>query len=71
MAHCERLEGCPFFRKIKDLPKTATQLATIYCYGESSGCARLWVVSSGVRPPDDLFPNEKDRALKILSKSVK
>ncbi len=69
MAHCERLAECPFFMKIKDLPKTAAQLASNYCYADSSSCARLWVISNGVRPPDDLFPSEKDRALRILSKS--
>ena len=71
MAQCKRLEGCPFFKKIKDLPKTAAQLAAAYCYGDSRGCARFWVAESGVRPPDDLFPNEADRALRILTKSGK
>ncbi len=71
MAHCERLERCPFFTKIRDLPKTAAQLATTYCHGDNRGCARLWLISSGVRPPDDLFPNEGDRALSILSESGK
>jgi hypothetical protein len=71
MAECERLEGCPFFKKIKDLPRTAAQLLTTYCHGDNRQCARLWVAASGVRPPDDLFPNEKDRALRILSKAGK
>jgi hypothetical protein len=71
MADCELLAVCALFAKIKDLPKTAAQLATTYCYGDNRGCARLWVASSGVRPPDDLFPNEQDRALRILSKSGK
>jgi len=46
-------------------------LVTTYCQGDSSGCARLWVISNGVRPPDDLFPNERDRALVILSNAGK
>ena len=71
MAQCERLEGCPFFKKIKDLPKTTEQLVSIYCRGNTRGCARLWVLSAGVRVPDDLFPNEKDRALRILSDAGK
>jgi hypothetical protein len=71
MAECERLEECPFFAKIKHLPRTASQLLTTYCHGDNRQCARLWVVASGVRPPDDLFPNEKDRALRILSGSGK
>jgi len=71
MAECERLEKCAFFKKIKDLPKTAAQLAGTYCHGDNTHCARLWVLSSGVSPPDDLFPNENDRALVILSESGK
>ncbi len=71
MATCERLADCPFFRKIKYLPKTADQLAITFCHGDNRGCARLWVISNGVRPPEDLFPNESDRALRILSQSGK
>ena len=71
MADCERLEGCAFFVKIRSLPKTAEQLMTNYCRGDNSGCARLWCISSGVSPPDDLFPNERDRALIILQQAGK
>jgi len=71
MAQCERLQGCPFFNKIEHLPKTAKQLATTYCHGDNRGCARLWAVSAGVRPPDDLFPNEGDRALILITQSGK
>ncbi len=71
MAECERLTGCPFFLSIKQLPKTAEQMVTSYCRGDNSNCARLWCISAGVRPPDDLFPNERDRALKILTHSKK
>lgn len=69
MEDCERLERCPFFRNIKCLPRTAEQLANSYCRGDNSGCARRWVLSAGERPPDDLFPNERDRALRIVSES--
>lgn len=69
MAQCKRLEGCPFFKNMEHLPRTAQELANTYCHKDNRGCARLWVLSNGVRPPDDLFPNERNRALRILSES--
>jgi hypothetical protein len=71
MAECERLNGCAFFQKIKHLPKTAEHLANTYCHGDNSRCARLCVISSGLQPPPDLFPNEMDRARLILSEAGK
>ncbi len=71
MAQCERLNGCPFFKKIQCLPRTVEQLVATYCQGDNTGCARLWVVSAELRPPEDLFPNERDRALRILSDAGK
>jgi hypothetical protein len=71
VADCFRLEQCRFFKNIAHLPKTAEQLATIHCRGDNSGCARHWVASAGIMPPDDLFPNERDRALLILAKAGK
>jgi hypothetical protein len=67
---CERLSGCPFFKNLKHLPRTADQLVASYCYGDSTSCARLQVVSAGIRPPDDLFPNETNRAFNIIAKST-
>lgn len=71
MADCERLDNCPFFKNLKHLPRTAEQLTVRYCRGDNSGCARLWVFSNGALPPDDLFPNEGERALRVLSQSGK
>jgi len=69
MARCERLDGCPFFKNLEHLPMTAEHLAAAYCNGDNTGCARLWVVANGILPPDDLFPNERDRALRILAEA--
>ena len=71
MARCEKLEHCPFFKHIDHLPRTANQLVISYCYRDNSGCARLWAAKAGVRPPDDLFPNERDRALVLISEAGK
>jgi hypothetical protein len=70
MAKCERLEGCPFFKKFSYLPKVAEQLAVSYCQQDNSGCARLFLLSKKVRPPDDLFPDDREEALRILSLSA-
>ena len=67
MADCERLATCSFFPGISKLPRTSEQLFRSYCRGNSNGCARYVLASKGVRPPDDLFPNESDRALKIIA----
>jgi hypothetical protein len=69
MADCDRLSACPFFKGLRHLPRTADQLVVKYCKGDNTDCARLWVSSSGVVPPEDLFPNETDRALVILAKA--
>jgi hypothetical protein len=66
MVKCERLQRCPFFKTINHLPETAAQLARSYCYGEVRSCARFLLHSMGVQPPADLFPNEEDRALRLL-----
>jgi len=69
MGKCIRLEVCPFFKKIKTLPRTVELLTASYCHRAYSDCARLLVVSKGVRPPDDLFPNDRIEAQRILSQS--
>lgn len=71
MARCERLDSCPFFKNLEQLPRTANQLVISYCYRDNSDCARHWAAKAGVRPPDDLFPNERDRVLALISQAGK
>ncbi|HTW32920.1 MAG TPA: hypothetical protein VMD76_14660 [Candidatus Sulfotelmatobacter sp.] len=71
MAQCERLNGCLFFKKLQCLPKTAHQLLETYCLGDHNRCARFWVASAKLPPPEDLFPNEQDRAVRIISDAGK
>jgi hypothetical protein len=69
LADCERLSTCPFFQRLSFLPRTAEGLVQIYCRGDHKSCARFKVMSAGVVPPLDLFPNESERALRILNRS--
>ena len=68
MADCERLPTCPFFQRLEFLPRTAESLVQVYCRGDHTSCARYNVLSAGIFPPLDMFPNENERALRILSK---
>ena len=69
MAECELLKLCPFFRdELTYLPQTAEQMKQTYCLGEKAQCARHMVVSGGIIPPRDLFPNQTDRVAKILGR---
>ncbi|MGA2102727.1 MAG: hypothetical protein ABSG34_16585 [Candidatus Sulfotelmatobacter sp.] len=68
MAQCERLSKCPFFHaELAHLPKAADQMKQSYCLGDKGSCARYLVAIKGIPVPADLFPNENDRALKIIS----
>ena len=72
MADCERLKGCPFFRnQMAFLPKAADEMKQRYCHGDFSGCARHMLISRGIIPAKDLFPNEEDKALRILARENK
>lgn len=67
MADCEKLEKCSFFKKFAHLPKTIAALVETYCRGDKLKCARYAVASKGSQPPDDLFPNEMERAEEIIA----
>jgi hypothetical protein len=71
VADCERLSMCPFFQRLEFLPRTAEGLVQSYCRGNPTACARYKVLAAGVFPPEDLFPNESDRALRILARTKK
>jgi hypothetical protein len=71
MANCGRLSRCSFVNSLKYLPKTAAHLLATYCRGDNTNCARLLVLSKGLKPPDDLLPNEKDEAARLVAESAK
>jgi len=70
MAECERIQTCPFFNdKMKNMPATAELMKDKYCRGDFASCARYMVLKAlgKEKVPSDLFPNETDRARRIIS----
>jgi len=70
MGACERIEKCVFFKdKMQYMPSTAALFKRIYCNGDNSKCARYMVFSvmGKEHVPADLFPDQRERALKIIS----
>lgn len=69
MSRCERIENCPFFNdQMANMPATSTLYKHRYCKEDHTRCARLHVLER-VGPdavPTDLFPNQWDRAEKIV-----
>jgi hypothetical protein len=71
MADCELLGGCIFFNdKMANMPQTAEVIKTRYCKGNSQDCSRYTIVQAlgRDRVPEDLFPNQVDRAREIIRK---
>ena len=69
MADCVCLAGCIFFNdKMADMPDMANLYKQRYCRTDNSKCARFMVFSALGREnvPSDLFPNDSERALKII-----
>lgn len=71
MADCEFIKRCPFFwDKMKNAPAMSSIYKKKYCKGDNSNCARYMVATRAGRDkvPKDLFPNQQERAKKIISK---
>ncbi len=71
---CENINRCRFFNdRLENMPAMASMYKKNYCEGEYEKCARYVVCKKlgkeGV--PDTLFPNQIDKALKILEKEGK
>ena len=67
MADCERLGVCLFFTgKMSAMPKAAALMKKNYCLGDKVECARYQVLSMGIEPPGDLFPNDLEQARQIV-----
>jgi hypothetical protein len=70
MADCECLAGCPFFGdRMANMPAIAESFKRRYCRGDNASCARYKVFKAlgRERVPADLFPNEGDRAEKLIA----
>ncbi len=71
MADCQKLKMCPFFRdQMAFLPKAADELKLRFCKGDFHSCARHMLISRGI-PAGDVYPNEEERALRILARANK
>ncbi len=70
MADCESLARCPFFNdQMKDMDGMSSLYKQRYCHSEFARCARFMVSKAKGRGavPSDLFPNQLERAGKILT----
>ena len=70
MGDCECLPRCPFFNdKMVGLPATAELFKKQYCRSNYLTCARYMVFKAlgRERVPADLFPNNEERAKRILT----
>ena len=69
MANCERLEKCIFFSdRMSRMPATASIMKKDFCCGDRSECARFQVAARGIPVPEDLYPNQAERARNIIAK---
>ncbi len=67
MAECEKLSACPFFNdKMVSKPGIATIYKKHYCFGDNKECARSQELGKE-KVPVDLFPNDMERAQKIIA----
>lgn len=73
MADCECLAGCPFFNdKMQNMPALANIMKNRYCHDDFAHCARHMIFEKLGKEavPMDLFPNQTDRAEKILAQAA-
>jgi hypothetical protein len=74
MPDCGLIAACIFFNdKMARVPHTAGLYKEKYCRTDSSTCARFMVAQALGRQkvPADLFPNDVDRARKLLADAGK
>lgn len=71
MPNCPFIAGCLFFNdKMKNMPATSGIYKRNYCQGDNTNCARFMVRQAlgGEHVPEDLFPNQRERAEALLRK---
>ena len=73
MADCECIQGCPFFngQMAVSMPAIVESLKKRLCQGDNTNCARHMIARTIGKEhvPDDLIPNQIDRAKEILAKA--
>ncbi|QWV93163.1 hypothetical protein KP004_18655 [Geomonas oryzisoli] len=71
MPDCELLSGCIFFNdQMANMPSTSNVFKMMYCTDNFEACARYTVRKAAGKEavPEDLFPNQIERAREILDK---
>ncbi len=67
VATCEKLQTCPFFSgQMKDMPAVSSLMKETYCLGDKMQCARYRVSTAHIAVPNDLLPNDVERARQLL-----
>jgi hypothetical protein len=69
MIECPRAATCLFFTgKMQNMPATTDLMKRRYCYDDHAGCAIFMIGEKrgNDKIPADLFPNQHDRAVKLL-----
>ncbi len=73
MPDCRYLPGCIFFNgRMNNMPSTGSLYRRRYCKSDWAQCARFMVceeLGTGAAP-DDLFPNDVERAKRVLDKQA-
>jgi hypothetical protein len=68
MEQCGSLAMCPFFNvRIAHMPMVSDALKTQYCRGDWTPCARRRLIGHSVPVPEDLYPDDLDRALQLIA----
>jgi hypothetical protein len=74
MSQCKLIKICPFFNdRMLNMPSLMDSFKQTYCRGVSVNCARYLVSMAYGKDavPVDLFPNQIERAEKIIQKKEK
>jgi hypothetical protein len=74
MADCVCLPTCIFFNdKMASMPIAADMMKKKFCRSDNSACGRYMVFSTlgKAQVPQDLYPNQADRAKTILAQAGK
>jgi hypothetical protein len=67
MASCDKLGDCPFFSgHVAHMPAVANLLKENFCMDDSELCVRHQLLSAGKNVPDDLYPNDTERAEELM-----
>ncbi len=69
MPDCQSIAACPFFNdRMTHMPFIAGMMKRHYCQDHFEDCARFMIKTKlgKEKVPENLFPNERDRAMKIL-----